>query len=157
MSAHFFAESYHALWADPAVGWGTLQIPSQEIRIAHRRLQNLPPNVHRFVADVKGRVAGGVTISRYENPRQRHAGHLGIAVHPDFWGRGIGNALMRAALDLADNWLCLRRVALEVYVDNPVAIHLYEKYGFEIEGRHRFHAYGAGRWTDSYFMARLHF
>ena len=70
-------------------------------------------------------------------------------------GRGVGNALLEAILDLADNWLNLKRVELDVHVDNPAAIHLYKKFGFEIEGRRRFHTYGEGGWIDSYFMGRV--
>jgi putative acetyltransferase len=58
-------------------------------------------------------------------------------------------------LELADNWLNLHRVWLEVYTDNPTAIRLYEKYGFELEGTRRMYSYGDGRWADAYFMARL--
>ncbi|MFO7683801.1 MAG: GNAT family N-acetyltransferase, partial [Chloroflexota bacterium] len=68
---------------------------------------------------------------------------------------GIGSRLMEGILDITDNWLDLRRVELEVNTDNPAAIRLYQKFGFEIEGTHKFHAFGNGRWADSYFMARL--
>ncbi len=44
--------------------------------------------------------------------------------------KGAGAALIRVALDLADNWLNLRRLELLVYADNPAAIGLYQKYGF---------------------------
>jgi putative acetyltransferase len=62
---------------------------------------------------------------------------------------------MSTVVDLADQWLNLSRLELEVYTDNDAAIHLYERFGFEIEGTHRLHSYGDGRWSDSYFMARV--
>jgi putative acetyltransferase len=58
-------------------------------------------------------------------------------------------------MDLADNWLNLRRLELEVYTDNEPAIRLYERFGFEREGTLRQHAFRAGRYVDSYLMARL--
>ncbi len=58
-----------------------------------------------------------------------------MSVHDDFQNRGVGSALMAAMIELADNWLGLRRIELEVYADNAAAIHLYEKFGFVIEGR----------------------
>ena len=82
-------------------------------------------------------------------------GAVGIAVHDDWQGKGVGSALMRAGLDLADNWLNLTRLVLEVYTDNEPAIRLYERFGFEREGTLRQDAFREGRYVDSYMMARL--
>jgi putative acetyltransferase len=78
-----------------------------------------------------------------------------MAVRDDWQGKGVGTALMRAVLDLADNWLNLTRIALHVYVDNAPAIALYRKFGFEIEGTHRRFAFRNGEYVDSYSMARV--
>jgi putative acetyltransferase len=63
--------------------------------------------------------------------------------------------LMRAALDLADNWLNLTRIELTVYVDNSSAVALYKRFGFEIEGTHRRYAFRNGEYVDAYSMARI--
>jgi putative acetyltransferase len=78
-----------------------------------------------------------------------------MSVHPDYWNRGVGSTLLATIVDLADNWLNLERLELQVNADNPAAIHLYQKFGFATEGTRRFHTYGDGRWADSHFMARL--
>ena len=62
----------------------------------------------------------------------------------NFQGRGIGSALMAALVDVADNWLDLKRLELKVYVDSAPAIRLYQKVGFEVEGTYRGDAFGAG-------------
>jgi putative acetyltransferase len=62
---------------------------------------------------------------------------------------------MEAALDLADNWLNLTRIALTVYTDNKAALALYKKFGFEIEGTHRRYAFRDGGYVDAYSMARI--
>jgi L-phenylalanine/L-methionine N-acetyltransferase len=85
----------------------------------------------------------------------RHVGTIGIAVHDDWQGRGVGTALMEAALNLADNWLNLTRMELRVYVDNPAAMALYKRFGFEIEGTHRRLAFRNGEYVDAYSMARI--
>jgi L-phenylalanine/L-methionine N-acetyltransferase len=41
---------------------------------------------------------------------------------------------MQATVDLADKWLNLTRLELEVYTDNEPAIRLYKKFGFAVEG-----------------------
>ena len=63
--------------------------------------------------------------------------------------------LMGKVVDLADTWLNVQRIELEVNVDNPAGVRLYEKFGFEIEGTKRWHAFGDGRLADSHFMARV--
>jgi putative acetyltransferase len=85
----------------------------------------------------------------------RHVGSIGMAVRDDWQSKGVGTALMEAALDLADNWLNLTRVELRVYLDNSAAVALYERFGFEIEGTHRRLAFRNGEYVDAYSMARM--
>ena len=59
---------------------------------------------------------------------------IGMAGRDACQGQGIGTALLRAALELADRWLELRRLELEVYADNAPAVRLYPKCGFSVEG-----------------------
>jgi L-phenylalanine/L-methionine N-acetyltransferase len=56
-----------------------------------------------------------------------------MAVRDDWHGRGAGTVLMQSAVDLADKWLNLTRLELEVYTDNESVIRLYKKFGFTIE------------------------
>jgi putative acetyltransferase len=149
------AEDLHTLFRHPLVARTTLQIPSQTIEASRRRLAQHGPGLFRFVSEVRGRVVGSIGLHKSQNPTEHHVAGLGIGVHPDYWRQGIGSRMMEAALDLADNWLNLSRVELEVTVDNPGGIRLYEKFGFQIEGTRRYHIYGDGRWADSHFMARL--
>ena len=46
------------------------------------------------------------------------------------------------------------RVELEVFSDNPRAIHLYEKMGFALEGCRRMAVVKNGRYVDEYVMSR---
>jgi putative acetyltransferase len=82
-------------------------------------------------------------------------GQLGMAVRDDWQGKGVGTALMQAAIDLADKWLNLSRLELEVYTDNEPAVRLYQKFGFEIEGTAIQYAFRDGQYVDLYLMARL--
>jgi putative acetyltransferase len=145
---------YH-IFRLPEVSRTTLQLPSQEIGRTQERLKENPPGLYRYVAEVDGRVIGMTTLYQKQNPRERHAADLGMMVHPDYWGRGVGSQLLGALVKLADDWLQLTRVELEVNVDNTAGVHLYEKFGFVIEGTHKLHAYGDGRMADSHFMARI--
>ena len=109
-----------------------------------------------LLAEVDARVVGNATLVVHRHaPRRAHAGELGIAVHPRWQRRGVGDALLRALVVLADNWLNLRRLELVVFVDNAAARRLYEKLGFEAEGTHREYAYRDGRFVDAVSMARI--
>lgn len=87
--------------------------------------------------------------------RRAHVGEILLIVHDDHIGRGHGTAMLRALLDLADDWLGLRRLELEVNTDNLAAIRLYERHGFEIEGTKRGDALRAGELIDCHIMGRL--
>lgn len=78
-----------------------------------------------------------------------------MAVRDDWQGKGVGTALMRAAVDLADRWLNLMRLELEVYTDGEAAIRLYRKFGFSIEGTLIGFACRDGQYVDACLMARL--
>jgi putative acetyltransferase len=78
-----------------------------------------------------------------------------MGVHDDSQGRGVGTALMAAMVALADSWLGLRRLELYVYADNARAIHLYEKFGFSLEGTARCYAWRDGSFADACMMARI--
>ena len=144
------------LFSAPRAMWGTLQVPYTSEEARRRRLADAPEGTYPLVAEVDGEVVGQLTLhSNPTRPRRAHAGALGMAVRDDWHGRGVGTALMAACLDLADNWLNLTRVELEVYSDNEPALRLYKKFGFEIEGTLRRYAYRDGKWVDAYFMARL--
>ncbi len=88
--------------------------------------------------------------------RRRHAMSLGIAVLPRAQGQGVGRALMQALCDFADDWAQVLRIELGVYADNARAIALYQRFGFEVEGRQRGYALRGGEYVDTLMMARLH-
>lgn len=153
-------EDLYKMFRDPLVARGTLQMPSQEISLTRRRLDETAPHLFRFVAEATHQdgsrtVCGMATLYQLEHERLMHAAGLGMSVAPAYWGLGIGSRLLAALLDLADNWINLRRIYLEVNTDNPTAIRLYEKYGFKREGTLRLHVFGEGVFIDSYLMARL--
>ncbi len=154
------AADLHEIFIHPGVGQGTNQLPSREISVTIDWLKQQNPGTYRFSAVAKhnsgfSKTVGILTMHQHQKPRQLHAGWFGMSVHPQYWGLGVGSRLLESALDLADNWLGLKRLELEVLTDNRGAIHLYQKYGFEREGTKRLYSFGAGRWADAYFMARL--
>jgi putative acetyltransferase len=149
------AQELAALFTCPGVVAGTLQLPFQSVEQRRERLEQPPPGTHQLVALVDNRIVGNLGLHVEQVPRRAHCASFGMAVHDEYQGQGIGSALMAAMLDLADNWLGLRRVELAVYTDNGPAVHLYEKFGFRIEGTARGYALRAGVYVDAYHMARV--
>lgn len=129
------AEGAAALRRMPGVFENTLGLPSYRTADSEAFIAGLGPDDHNFVAVLDdGTVIGCAGLTVCSNPRMRHVGAVGLFVHADYQGRGVGTTLMETLLDLADHWLMLVRVELEVFADNERAIRLYEKLGFEQEG-----------------------
>lgn len=146
----------YEIYSCPRAAAGTLQVPYPSLDDWRQRLASPGDGTYNLVAVVEDRVVGILGVHTFPNrPRRRHAGAIGMGVHDDWQGKGIGTALMRAGVDLADNWLNLTRLELEVYTDNEPAIRLYERFGFEREGTLRQHAFRDGVYVDAYMMSRL--
>jgi len=149
------AEAIQATFATPKAIAGTLQLPFPSLERWRKWLADGAPDEFVLVAEVAGKVVGNLGLhAASKSPRRRHAGALGMSVRDDWQGRGVGTALMAAAIDLADNWLNYTRLELTVYTDNAAALALYRKFGFEIEGTLQNYAFRGGRFIDAYTMAR---
>ncbi len=88
------------------------------------------------VAEVGGKVVGHCSVIRIAPDAEAENGHnglLGILVEHGYRGRGVGTALLRAAL--AQCRSKFRIVRLSVNADNPGARRLYERFGFRWVGR----------------------
>lgn len=141
-------------WNQPRAFAGTLQLPYTSVDARQKRSAAAPASLTRLVAVIDGKVIGMIGLERFEN-RRSHAGSIGMAVHDAYAGRGAGGAMMAAIIDLADNWLQIKRLELSVYADNARAIALYERFGFEREGFHAAYSWRNGAFVDSISMARL--
>lgn len=149
------ADAVYEMFTASTVYSGTLQLPYPSREYWRRRLSENTDIVYYLVGIIEGRIVGMVHVATFPRPRRKHAGEIGISVHEDWQGKGVGKELMRAIVDLSDNWLNLTRLELEVYADNEAAIRLYERFGFEVEGRLRQHAFRDGQFVDSIMMGRL--
>jgi len=149
-------EALQRVFACPRVVWGTLQMPYPSVEAWRKRLAEPPEGFFSLAACVEAEVVGQLGFETFlQRVRRRHAGAVGMAVRDDWQGKGVGTALMQAAVDLADNWLNLRRLELEVYTDNEPAIHLYKKFGFVVEGTLAEYAFRDGQFVDAFAMARF--
>ena len=80
-------------------------------------------------------VAGGRIVGFLHVEVSRHGfGDFGMLVDRDWRGRGVGSALIQAAIGWARSQ-GLHKLCLEVFAHNAAAITLYRKSGFVEEGR----------------------
>lgn len=105
--------------------------------------------------DRRPRVIGALTCGGGSLRSDHHMTDLGVYVLREWRDRGVGTALMRASVEWAQASPVVQRVQLEVYASNARAIHLYEKFGFEQEGRKRRLYIQDGQPMDMLMMALI--
>lgn len=89
--------------------------------------------------------------------RNAHIAYLGgVGIHPNYSGRGLGEKMLRAAVNLAEE-KGFKRIELSVGTANQKAINLYKKVGFEEEGVLRKFTYlkSEGRFIDEMLMSYI--
>lgn len=85
-----------------------------------------------FVAELSGEIAGYLGLWHVINE-----GHMtNVAVSKKYENIGIGNKLIQKMIDTAIDKEMIG-ITLEVSTINEKAIHLYKKFGFEIEGERK--------------------
>lgn len=108
-----------------------------------------------LVAEADSQIVGGLNCKGGARRATRHAAVLGMSVRKEWRSRGVGSALMAHLIDWVKNTGIITRIELHVYVRNKAAIHLYEKFGFEVEGRRRRAVYQNGEYLEDLVMALL--
>jgi len=83
-----------------------------------------------FVAVLGSRLIGVGTVQAGEDVGVTQ-GEVGVAVLKEFWGMGLGTALIEDIIDWAKNYSTLERLVLTVQIRNTRAANLYKHVGFE--------------------------
>jgi L-phenylalanine/L-methionine N-acetyltransferase len=110
-----------------------------------------------FIYSVEGNPTGTFKLVR-QSHRNAHIGYLGgVAIHPDFAGKGYGFSMLSEIIALGKQ-MGLRRIELSTATSNEKAIRLYEKAGFEKEGVLKTFTYLANenQFLDEVMMAYLY-
>ena len=90
-----------------------------------------------LLALLNDEIAGLVNITADQRKRVRHIGDLFIVIGKKYWNNGLGSFLLEEVVEWAQASGILRRLQLTVQTRNQAAVHLYQKHGFVIEGKHR--------------------
>lgn len=87
-----------------------------------------------LVVEYGGKVRGSGSVEK-GNGRRSHVGELGIGLHKEVRGKGIGTRLIKTLMNEAKKRPDVEIVILEVFKNNEPAKGLYRKVGFEEAGR----------------------
>jgi len=134
-------------WLITANGWRSAGDERRYLRALRRY-----PHAAVYVAEDEGHIVGRLSIARDQHPASYHVADLGLMVAATHRRRGIGRALLDAAVEWARE-SGVQKLELHVFPHNEAAIQLYESYGFEREGYRRAHYRRAGEYVDAIVMA----
>lgn len=126
---------------------------SDEERAYLADLGRTPGSFALVAVTAGGDVVGMLDVHRHERPQMAHGAAFGMSVAAEARNQGIGSRLLTAMLDELQREGMVHRIELEVFATNP-AIRLYERFGFEVEGRRRGAVVVDGEATDLVLMAR---
>ena len=130
-------------------------LTSEEMEIFLNK-QASSDNQITLLAFLNDKIAGIINITADQRKRVRHIGDLFIVIGKRYWNNGLGSFLLEEAIEWAQASGILRRLQLTVQTRNQAAVHLYQKYGFVIEGRQERGAYiEEGDFIDVYLMGKL--
>ena len=110
------------------------------------------PSKFMIVGIVNDTLASVAQISCPDRKRICHNSELAISVRKEFWGIGIGTAIMGELLHYAKENPEIKNVSLGVRAGNTAAIWLYEKCGFVKVGTHKDYFHINGTYEDEILM-----
>lgn len=114
--------------------------------------RNIDNGKSQFVAIHDGEVVGWCDILSCSDPLRQHIGVLGMGVLPEFRGRGLGEQLLSETIADAEKYK-LHRIELHVRASNELAIRLYKKRGFVLEGTLKNDVFIDDRFDSTHCMA----
>lgn len=108
-----------------------------------------------LIAEFEGKIIGNLSFMGGPRARIAHTGEFGVSVLKDYWSKGLGTELIKYLIDWCKSSKIIRKVNLKVRTDNVLAIHVYKKMGFEVEGRITRDSQINGIFYDALFMGLI--
>lgn len=109
----------------------------------------------RFIILNENKVPIGTTGFRDTNIPARSAVLFIVIGEKEYWDRGYGSDALKVLIDHLFLQWNLHRLSLDTWDGNQRALRVYEKLGFQIEGRLRQARFVMGEYRDAIIMALL--
>ncbi len=103
----------------------------------HIKNMNQDLNSLMLLGLVENHIVSVSQIASSNRKRIAHNSEVAISVKKEYWGIGIGNAVMNELIRFGKENTAIKNISLGVRADNHHAIKLYEKVGFEKVGYHK--------------------
>lgn len=107
-----------------------------------------------LVVEDKDKIVGFLSAERGFANRIKHSAYIVVGILEKYCEKGVGTKLF-SNLEVWAKENKITRLELMVMTHNKVAIKLYEKMGFKIEGVKEKASVVDGKYVDEYYMARL--
>jgi ribosomal protein S18 acetylase RimI-like enzyme len=108
-----------------------------------------------FVAEFQGEIIANLNCRGGTRKATKHAVTLGMSVSKAWRNLGVGSMLLQHAVEWAKENPFVSRIELNVFTENSAAIHLYSKFGFQIEGLRKESIFRNNKYNDDFVMALL--
>ena len=95
-----------------------------------RRINASPEDV-LLLCELEGRIVGSCEMLRKTFRKTAHRAELSLGNLEDYWGLGIGTAMVQALIQIAGQ-RGITQLELNVFEGNERAMKLYEKFGFAV-------------------------
>lgn len=119
------------------------------------RIRYLDANQSLYlIAKNPTKICGWLELHKLRFDKMNHVASFTLAVSRDYRQQGIASQLLKNAFD----WACkheVTKLSLNVRAQNQAAINLYEKMGFELEGRERQQIKTPKGFEDNLLMAKF--
>lgn len=129
--------------------------PDERAWNGEKLAKNLKDENNLFLGAIEDeKIVGFLSVQRGAFRRIRHTAYVIIGIQKNYCNRKIGTKLF----EILDDWAIkngIIRLELTVECENKLAIKLYEKMGFSIEGTKKKTMYVNGKYVDEYMMSKI--
>lgn len=108
-----------------------------------------------LVAEHNGQIIGNVDLMINNREMLKHVGYIGMGIHEEWQGHGIGTAILKIMLEWADNNPEIEALWLQAFSNNKGGLKLYSNLGFEKTGvQRKFIKTKTGEYIDNVILTK---
>jgi RimJ/RimL family protein N-acetyltransferase len=108
-----------------------------------------------LIAEHNGTIVGNVDLMINGRQMLKHTGYIGMGIHEDWQGQGIGTAMLKILIDWVDHNPDIEILWLQAFSNNEKGLRLYSNLGFEETCRQKgFIKTESGEYIDNVIMTR---